>query len=68
MAVKLQASATFAAHISYWNLTNSQWEPCTLQLDDVSLKAHTFVVIDPWIFTGSVDVIFSFCLISLMQE
>ncbi|TCD71537.1 hypothetical protein EIP91_008918 [Steccherinum ochraceum] len=34
---ELQATATFAVHISYWNLTNSHWEP----------------FIDPWTFSVS---------------
>ncbi|KAG1749982.1 vacuolar protein sorting-associated protein 13 [Suillus paluster] len=35
----LRAAATLATQISYWNLTNSHWEP----------------LIDPWTFTLSVD-------------
>ncbi|KAL4243512.1 VPS13 family protein [Abortiporus biennis] len=35
---ELQATTTLAVHISYWNLTNSHWEP----------------FIDPWTFTASV--------------
>ncbi|KAA1471483.1 DUF1162-domain-containing protein [Dentipellis sp. KUC8613] len=35
----LQASATFATSINYWNLTNSHWEPLT----------------DPWSLTASVS-------------
>ncbi|KAI0047829.1 hypothetical protein FA95DRAFT_1589004 [Auriscalpium vulgare] len=35
---ELQASTTLATYISYWNLTNSHWEP----------------LIDPWTFTASV--------------
>ncbi|KIP11945.1 hypothetical protein PHLGIDRAFT_21259 [Phlebiopsis gigantea 11061_1 CR5-6] len=37
---ELQATTTMAVHISYWNLTNSHWEP----------------LIDPWTFTASVRV------------
>ncbi|KAF8078623.1 vacuolar protein sorting-associated protein 13, partial [Lyophyllum atratum] len=32
---ELQATTTIATHITYWNLTNSHWEP----------------LIDPWVFT-----------------
>ncbi|KAI0724570.1 vacuolar protein sorting-associated protein 13 [Cerioporus squamosus] len=35
---ELQATSTLSVHISYWNLTNSHWEP----------------LIDPWTFTASV--------------
>ncbi|KAH7930968.1 vacuolar protein sorting-associated protein 13 [Leucogyrophana mollusca] len=37
-SAELQATATLATQISYWNLTNSHWEP----------------LIDPWTFTVSV--------------
>ncbi|RDX55846.1 vacuolar protein sorting-associated protein 13 [Lentinus brumalis] len=35
---ELQATSTLSVHTSYWNLTNSHWEP----------------LIDPWTFTASV--------------
>ncbi|EKM61051.1 uncharacterized protein PHACADRAFT_156217 [Phanerochaete carnosa HHB-10118-sp] len=37
-SAELQATTTLAVHISYWNLTNSHWEP----------------LIDPWTFTASI--------------
>ncbi|KAH9849745.1 vacuolar protein sorting-associated protein 13 [Lenzites betulinus] len=35
---ELQATSTLSVHVSYWNLSNSHWEP----------------LIDPWTFTASV--------------
>ncbi|OSD03423.1 vacuolar protein sorting-associated protein 13 [Trametes coccinea BRFM310] len=36
---ELQATSTLSVHVSYWNLSNSHWEP----------------LIDPWTFTASVS-------------
>ncbi|KAH9944371.1 vacuolar protein sorting-associated protein 13 [Epithele typhae] len=36
---ELQATSTLSTHISYWNLTNSHWEP----------------LIDPWTFTANIS-------------
>lgn len=53
---QLQATSTMVVHISYWNISNSHWEPRKyfgMAIGDLLIVLHP--VIDPWTFTTSVS-------------
>lgn len=53
---QLSAVTTLATQISYWNLTNSHWEPRKGTLTAYIANAHLFIlVIDPWTFSVSLS-------------